>query len=123
MLTDIPNFDFSGKTPWELGMSYSTWKRQLCTVAGTASGKFQPFVEACVAEAEMRYQCKAQDREMPALGSYSRYPSGYAGRLVVQLLRVLPESPPRADLRGVKWPGATRRLLRANELDQVHTLS
>ena len=91
VLTDIPNFDFSGKTPWELGMSYTTWKRQLCTVAGTASGKFQSFVEACVAEAEMRYQCKAQDREMPALGSYSRYPSGYAGRLVVQLLRVLPE--------------------------------
>ena len=60
-LTDIPNFDFSGKTPWELGMSYSTWKRQLCTVAGTASGKFQSFVEACVAEAEMRYQCKAQE--------------------------------------------------------------
>ena len=91
VLTDFPSFDFTSKTPWELGMAYSTWKRQICTVAGTASGVFQAFVEECFAEAEDRYQRGARGEAVDTLKAYHSYPSGYGGRLVVQLLRVLPE--------------------------------
>ena len=91
VLTDFPSFDFTSKTPWELGMAYSTWKRQICTVAGTASGVFQAFVEECFEEAEDRYQRGARGEAVDTLKAYHSYPPGYGGRLVVQLLRVLLE--------------------------------
>ena len=41
VLSDMPGLEWGGnKTPWELGVACSTWKRQVCTVAGTVDFSF-----------------------------------------------------------------------------------
>ena len=92
VLWDMPGFDWGGnKTPWELGMAYSTWRRQVCTVAGTVGSRFQLYVEKCFVDAERRYQQKSRDETQNPLTGYDAFPSDYEGRFVVQLLKVLPD--------------------------------
>ncbi|OLP88022.1 hypothetical protein AK812_SmicGene30703 [Symbiodinium microadriaticum] len=86
------DIDWGGnKTPWELGMAYSTWRRQVCTVAGTVGSRFQLYVEKCFVDAERRYQQKSRDETQNPLTGYDAFPNDYEGRFVAQLLKVLPD--------------------------------
>ena len=92
VLWDMPGFDWRGnKTPWELGMAYSTWRRQFCTVARTVGSRFQLYVEKCFVDAERRYQQKSRDETQNPLTGYDAFPNDYEGRFVAQLLKVLPD--------------------------------
>ena len=91
VLGDMPEFNLTAHTPWELGMFFSTWKRQVCTVAGTACIRFQEYVEKCFRDAETRYQQNARNEHPADLAGYHVFPEDYAGRFVVQLLKILPE--------------------------------
>ena len=91
VLGNMPSIEFGAQTPWELGMTYNTWKRQVSTVAGTACLQFQKYVDKCFQDAEYRYQQKAGGQVPPTLVGYEAFPEEYSGRFVIQLLKILPE--------------------------------
>ena len=95
LLMDIPQYEItSGSTsgaPWEIGMKFATWRRQVWTVTGTVSQKFQSFVEATFSEAEARHNRRSKGEQNPEIAPPPGYPAEYESRWIVALLRVIPD--------------------------------
>ena len=92
-LNDVPMFDPTegSGTPWDLGLKLDVWKRQLMTLAGTVSNDFAEYVLLCFKHAQDRHDRQARGETLPVLEPVKGYPEEFESRLVIVLLKVLPD--------------------------------
>ena len=97
-LTEVPTFDpkDGAGTPWELGLRFDVWKKQFHTLASNVHPKFAEYLLECFKRAQERHDVQAEGRTAPPLLPVTGYPATFESRLVMVLLRVLPE--------GIKTP-------------------
>ena len=93
-LQDIPSFnpkDGAG-SPWELALRLDVWKRQVLTLAATVQPLFAEYVAECFKRAQARHDRQAAGESLTALVPVTGFPAEYESRLVMVLLRTLPDS-------------------------------
>ncbi|OLP84290.1 Copia protein [Symbiodinium microadriaticum] len=93
-LQDIPSFnpkDGAG-SPWELALRLDVWKRQVLTLAATVQPLFADYVAECFKQAQERHDRRAAGESLTPLIPVTGFPAEYEARLVMILLRVLPDS-------------------------------
>ena len=93
-LQEIPSFnpkDGAG-SPWELALRLDVWKRQVLTLAATVQPLFADYVAECFKRAQMRHDRRAAGESLTALVPVTGFPAEYESRLVMVLLRTLPDS-------------------------------
>ena len=90
----MPAFDPTDRsgTPWELGLKLDVWKKQLLTLAGTVSGDFAEYVTVCFKKAQDRHDMQAKGESRPELEPVRGFPEEFESRLVIVLLKVLPDA-------------------------------
>ena len=92
LLADVPSLQVGSGEPWEVGMRFRTWLKQLDTVAGTIAPAFSTFVTAQVQLAEQRH-----GERMAGLVTLGPPPdvdprdSECESRLILLLIRCLPQ--------------------------------
>ena len=93
-LQDIPSFnpkDGAG-SPSELALRLDVWKRQALTLAATVQPFFADYVAECFKRAQARHDRQAAGESLTALVPVTGFPAEYESRLVMVLLRMLPDS-------------------------------
>ena len=88
---NLPMFVRATGEPWEVSIQYNTWKRKLLAVCETVCSAFAKFVSGQFASAHQRHEAQMAGS---ARQLYEEVPSKYKeyeARLVVGLLRILPQ--------------------------------
>ena len=87
----LPTFVRASGEPWEVSIQYNTWKRRLLAVCETVNHDFAECVAGQFAKAHQRHEAQmAGGNRQPAAEVPAAYKE-YEARLVVGLLRILPQ--------------------------------
>ena len=90
-MLDLPVYKTITGQPWETALAFTTWRRQFVAVCETVSGPFARYVEAQFDAAHRRHELRMAGgtrQDIPAVEERFR---DWESRLVVGLLKVLPQ--------------------------------
>ena len=90
-MLDLPMYNTITGQPWETALAFTTWRRQFLAVCETVSGPFARYVEAQFDAAHKRHElgmAGGTRQDIPAVDEKFR---DWESRLVVGLLKVLPQ--------------------------------
>ena len=93
-ISQMPTFDpASGNTsPWEVGLRYEVWKKQVLTTASAISPSFAEYVKKCFEEGLRRHHDQVKGSRATPLQPIQGFPAEFEARFVMSLLTILPES-------------------------------
>ena len=89
-LTDLPRYHQEPGEPWELGLGFTTWKRQILAVCTTVAPEFATFVEDRFHLAHQRHESRMSGAPIAEAPRLEACFETYEARLVVSLMRILP---------------------------------
>ena len=90
-LLDLPVYKTITGQPWETALAFTTWRKQFVAVCETVSGPFARYVETQFDAAHKRHELRMAGgarQDIPAVEEKFR---DWESRLVVGLLKVLPQ--------------------------------
>ena len=90
----MPTFDpASGNaSPWEVGLRYEVWKKQVLTTASAISPSFAEYVKKCFEEGLRRHHEQIQGGRATPLQPIQGFPAEFEARFVMSLLTILPDN-------------------------------
>ena len=90
-LLELPMHTAVTGQPWETALAFTTWKRQFVAVCETVSGPFVRYVEGRFDAAEKRHETRMSGGSGEASPTVEKKYRDRESRLVVGLLKVLPQ--------------------------------
>ena len=93
-ISQMPTFDpASGNaSPWEVGLRYEVWKKQVLTTASAISPSFAEYVKKCFEEGLRRHHEQIQGGRATPLQPIQGFPAEFEARFVMSLLTILPDN-------------------------------
>ncbi|CAE7437070.1 RE1 [Symbiodinium sp. CCMP2592] len=93
-ISQMPTFDpASGNaSPWEVGLRYEVWKKQVLTTASAISPSFVEYVKKCFEEGLRRHHEQIQGNRAAPLQPIQGFPAEFEARFVMSLLTILPDN-------------------------------